>query len=71
MTKKTIDVDAVIDAMIERGRVNSINIMEAVFVRGDKVLKVTKAERDEWKFTGLSISDFVYTHLRRDREVAP
>ena len=63
MAENTIDVDAVVDAMIERRRINSINLMDAVFVRGDKVLEVTQAERDKWKFTGLSITDFVDTHF--------
>ena len=45
--------------MIERSRVNSINIMDAVFMRDGKVLEVTQTERDEWKFTGLGITDFV------------
>ncbi len=61
MTDNTIDVDAVLDAMIERRRINSINIMDAVFVRGGKVLEVTRAERDKWKFTGLGITDFLVT----------
>lgn len=65
MTDNTIDVDAVLDAMIERRRINSINIMDAVFVRGDKVLEVTQAERDKWKFTGLGITDFVDCRIQR------
>ena len=63
MTENTIDVDAVHDAMIERRRINSINIMGAVFVRDGKVLEVTQTERDEWKFTGLNITDFVDKHF--------
>ena len=63
MTENTIDIDAVYDVMIERRRINSINIMDAVFVRGDEVFHVAQAERSKWKFTGLSITDFVDTHL--------
>ncbi len=65
MTDNTIDVDAVHDAMIERRRINSINLMEAVFVRGDKVFHVADAERAEWKFTGLNITDFVDCRIKQ------
>ena len=65
MTDNTIDVDAVHDAIKERRRINSINIMDAVFMRGDKVLEVTKDERGEWKFTGLLTTDFVDGHFNR------
>ncbi len=63
MTDNRIDVDAVHDALIERRRVNSINIMDAVFMRGGEVLEVTQDARSEWKFTGLHIADFVDTHF--------
>ena len=63
MVDNTIDVNDVLDAMIERRRVNSINIMDAVFVRDGKVLEVTQAERSDYKFTGLGIVDFVATNV--------
>ena len=63
MTDNTIDVDAVHDALIVRRRVNSINVMDAVFVRDGKVLEVTAERRNEWKFTGLHIIDFVDAHF--------
>ncbi len=59
MTDNTIDVDAVLAAMIERKRVNSIDIMDAVFVRDGKVLKASYKARDSHRFTGLCTGDFV------------
>ena len=63
MTDNTIDVAAVHAAMFERHRVNSINIMDAVFVRDGKVLEVPQAERSEFKFTGLANVDFVASNV--------
>ena len=63
MDKNRIDVDAVLDALTERRRVNSIDIMEAVFMRDGKVLEVTHSARDDFRFTGLCNTDFVGTHI--------
>ena len=63
MTDNTIDVDAVHDAQIERHRVNSIDIMEAVFVRDGKVLEVSRLERDYFRFTGLNNVFFVSNYF--------
>ncbi len=63
MTENTIDVDAVRAASIERARINAIGVRDAVFMRGDKVLKVTRAERDKWKFIGLGVTDFIFSHF--------
>ena len=63
MTDNPIDVDAVHDALIERRRVNSIDILEAVFVRDGKVLNITHAQRQEFRFTGLANVNFVASNF--------
>ncbi len=63
MTDNTINVNAVHDAWSERRRVNSIDIMEAVFVRDGKILKVTRAERESFRFTGLGNESFVVQNI--------
>ncbi len=67
MTEKTIDVDAVIAATLKRERINSIDIMDAVFMRGDKVLEVTQEVRDNWKSIGLHVTDFTYAYFTEFR----
>ena len=63
MADMTIDIDAVFDALKERRRVNSINLMHASFMRDDKVLYVDQATRRAFKYTGLNNTSFIDTHF--------
>ncbi len=49
-----IDLDEVADITAKRARINAIDIREAVFVRGDKILVVSRKDREEFRFTGLT-----------------
>ena len=65
MTKKSnvIDLAEAISVVQKRARINSVNIMDAVFMQNGKKIKVSKMVREHWKFTGLDTIDFIMDRL--------
>ena len=68
MTDNTIDVDAVIRHLAALRVINAIDFMDAVFMRDGKVLEVSHAYRDDFRFTGLSNSYYIETYLGKDED---
>ena len=52
----------------ERRRLNRINIMDAVFTKNGKEIKISYKQREEWKYTGLGTTNFVMSELVEDEE---
>ena len=68
MADNMIDVDVVLDAFRKRQQVNSINIMDVVFMREGNILEVPWARRAKFRFTGLSIDYFVRSYFGESEE---
>lgn len=66
--QKFVAVDFVKFLDKERRRLNRINIMDAVFTKNGKEIKVSHKQREEWQFTGLNTTDFVMFELAEDEE---
>jgi hypothetical protein len=54
-----VDVDEVMRLITRRREINSIPIMDAIFVRDGRPVEISSEIRDEHRFTGLSLCDFV------------
>ena len=56
--KNIIDLDEIRTVLTKRGRINRIDVREAVFIYKNKEVKVSKKMREDWRFTGLNTIDF-------------
>ena len=54
-----IDVNAVLKALTERRRINSIPLEDAVFIYDGDVVEVSLEARRSFRFTGLNNIDFI------------
>jgi len=54
-----IDLDEVEYIQSRRRRINSISVLDAVFMKDGTVIRVPNREREEFKYTGLSNIDFI------------
>ncbi len=61
-TGDIIDLDEADYIQDRRRRINGVKIMDAVFLRGGKIIAVPDMVRTEFRFTGLSTIDFVEFH---------
>lgn len=58
-----INVDVIKRLQKERREINKIDIRKAKFIKNGQVIFISKKDRDDFKFTGLSIIDYVELHL--------